>query len=50
MTRMVGRAEADVVVAGGGAAGVAAALSAARNGVDTLLIEIMDIWVGYLRA
>ncbi|TBL76665.1 FAD-dependent oxidoreductase [Paenibacillus thalictri] len=29
----------DVVVLGGGAAGIAAAIAAARNGVDTLLIE-----------
>lgn len=31
--------EADVVVAGGGIAGIAAALAAARNGADVLLIE-----------
>jgi len=31
--------EADVVVAGGGPTGIAAALSAARNGAKTLLIE-----------
>lgn len=29
----------DVVVLGGGPAGVAAAISAARQGADTLLIE-----------
>lgn len=31
--------EADVVVVGGGASGIAAAISAAANGADTLLIE-----------
>jgi len=31
-------AEADVVVLGGGPAGVAAAVSAARNGVKTILL------------
>ncbi|WP_240420078.1 FAD-dependent oxidoreductase [Paenibacillus periandrae] len=31
--------EADVVVVGGGAAGIAAAISAAKNGAKTLLIE-----------
>ena len=31
----------DVVVLGGGPAGVAAAISAARQGADTLLIEQM---------
>ena len=31
--------EADLVVVGGGPAGVAAAVAAARNGVDTVLIE-----------
>jgi hypothetical protein len=34
-----GYREAQVVVAGGGVAGVAAAIAAARQGVDTLLIE-----------
>jgi ribulose 1,5-bisphosphate synthetase/thiazole synthase len=33
------RYEADVVVVGGGSAGIAAAVSAAREGADTLLIE-----------
>jgi glycine/D-amino acid oxidase-like deaminating enzyme len=33
------RGEYDVVVAGGGFAGISAALSAARNGAKTLLIE-----------
>jgi glycine/D-amino acid oxidase-like deaminating enzyme len=32
-------AEVDVLVAGGGSAGLAAAVSAARNGADTLLVE-----------
>jgi len=31
--------EADVVVVGGGVAGVAAAVAAARNGVNTILLE-----------
>jgi len=39
MNRSIASATADVVVAGGGAAGIAAALSAARNGANTLLIE-----------
>ncbi|MFP7285708.1 FAD-dependent oxidoreductase [Shouchella clausii] len=33
------RAEADVVVCGGGPAGIGAALSAARNGAKTILLE-----------
>lgn len=33
------RAEADVVVIGGGSAGIAAATAAARNGASTILIE-----------
>jgi len=35
----IGYREARVVVAGGGAAGVVAAIASARLGVDTLLVE-----------
>ena len=45
-------AEADVVVLGGGPAGVAAAVSAARNGVKTILLErytfLGGLWTGGL--
>src|SRR5512143_3038220 len=33
------RAECDVAVIGGGPAGIAAAIAAARNGADTILVE-----------
>ncbi|WP_127579896.1 FAD-dependent oxidoreductase [Paenibacillus koleovorans] len=38
-TELPVRYTADVVVLGGGASGIAAAIAAARNGADTLLIE-----------
>ena len=45
-------AEADVVVLGGGPAGVAAAVSAARNGAKTILLErytfLGGLWTGGL--
>ncbi len=39
-------AEADVVVVGGGPAGVGAALAAARHGVDVLLVEQFNVLGG----
>ena len=41
---------ADVVVAGGGTAGVAAALAAARSGADTLLVEQSGVLGGMLTS
>jgi hypothetical protein len=38
----------DVLVVGGGPAGIAAALAAAREGVDTLLMERFGFWGGTL--
>ena len=40
----------DVVVAGGGVAGVAAALAAARRGAKTALIEKTVLWGGLATA
>ena len=37
-------AETDVLVVGGGPAGLSAALAAAREGVDTMLIERYGCW------
>lgn len=38
--------EVDYLVAGSGAAGLSAAITAAKNGLDTLLIESRDKWGG----
>lgn len=38
--------ETDYLVVGTGAAGLSAAITAKRNGLDTLVIESMDIWGG----
>ena len=42
--------QAEVVVAGGGPAGVAAAVSAARNGARTVLLERYGHLGGWRRA
>ena len=47
---MITISEYDVVVAGGGTAGVAAAIAAARNGADTLLIEKYGFLGGTMTA
>jgi ribulose 1,5-bisphosphate synthetase/thiazole synthase len=47
-SRIVG--ETDVIVAGGGTAGVAAALAAARNGAKTILIERYGFLGGMMTA
>lgn len=41
-------AKTDVLVVGGGPAGIAAALAAAREGVDTILLERYGFWGGTL--
>src|SRR4051794_3339061 len=40
--------ECDVLVVGGGSAGIAAAISAARNGAKTLLVELSPMVGGEL--
>ena len=47
---MITVSEFDVVVAGGGTAGVAAAVAAARNGADTILIERYGFLGGAMTA
>jgi len=36
--------ESDVIIVGGGPAGIAAAISAARQGVKVLLIKPPGVW------
>ncbi len=48
MAQKIAREHHDVVVIGGGSAGIAAAVSAARNGADTLLIDAGPIIGGEL--
>ncbi len=38
--------EVDVVVVGSGAAGMSAAITAARNGLSTILVEKSEYWGG----
>lgn len=38
--------ETDFLVVGSGAAGLSAAITAKRNGLDTIVIESMDVWGG----
>lgn len=47
---MIIGSEHDVIVAGGGTAGVAAAVAAARNGADTILIERYGFLGGTMTA
>jgi len=47
---LITTSEHDVVVAGGGTAGVAAAVAAARNGADTILIERYGFLGGTMTA
>ena len=42
--------EVDILVAGGGPAGVGAALSAARLGMKTMIIEMLDCLGGVATA
>lgn len=47
---MITISEHEVIVAGGGTAGIAAAVAAARNGVDTILIERYGFLGGTMTA
>jgi len=42
-------AQCDVLVAGGGVSGAAAALGAARSGADTILVERSGCWAEWRR-